>query len=289
MPRKPEHLDGMKFSRLTVVSISEKKTNYNRKLYECKCECGNTVYATAAELKRGDKKECSYCMSISHSKDLTGKTFGRLTVVKRAAPPSSRSKTSTWYWACKCECGKVIIVSTNALTSGNTRSCGCLQVDEVKLLYTHGTSPSKLFESSNPRSSNTSGVTGVYFDRSRSKWCAEIMFQKKKIHLGRYTSFNDAVSARKKAEEKYFGEFLEQLKQETKGLPPIPAGLEGGELIKAARIRKGFTHKTLGILSGYDYKNAASVVEDWENGTDVPREKLKIISEILDIDIRRLI
>ena len=54
---------------------------------------------------------------------------------------------------------------------------------------------------------NTSGVTGVSFDTNRNKWLASIGYNYKTIHLGRYDNFNDAVIARKLAEEKYFGEW----------------------------------------------------------------------------------
>lgn len=54
---------------------------------------------------------------------------------------------------------------------------------------------------------NTSGVTGVSYDQSRNKWTAQIGYKGKIIHLGRFTNFNDAVKARKEAEEKYFGEY----------------------------------------------------------------------------------
>ena len=54
---------------------------------------------------------------------------------------------------------------------------------------------------------NTSGITGVYWDKSRSKWEVEIMLNRKKIHLGRYGNKEDAIKARKLGEEKYFGEY----------------------------------------------------------------------------------
>lgn len=57
------------------------------------------------------------------------------------------------------------------------------------------------------RKHNTSGVTGVYWSKSRQRWCAFIHINKKKIWLGAYKKFEDAVKARKEAEEKYFGEY----------------------------------------------------------------------------------
>lgn len=54
---------------------------------------------------------------------------------------------------------------------------------------------------------NSSGVKGVYFDNHRNKWVAEIKINRAKKNLGGFTDFNEAVEARKKAEEELFGEF----------------------------------------------------------------------------------
>lgn len=54
---------------------------------------------------------------------------------------------------------------------------------------------------------NTSGVSGVYFESSTNKWRASIKYLNKTIHLGRFIDFDNAVKARKAAEEKYFGEY----------------------------------------------------------------------------------
>lgn len=50
---------------------------------------------------------------------------------------------------------------------------------------------------------NTSGVVGVWWYKRREKWCAEIMCNYKKIHLGYFNEFQEAVAARKNAEKKY--------------------------------------------------------------------------------------
>ena len=49
---------------------------------------------------------------------------------------------------------------------------------------------------------NTSGVTGVRFDKNQLKWSANIGNKSMNIHLGTFESFEDAVSARKEAEKK---------------------------------------------------------------------------------------
>ena len=58
--------------------------------------------------------------------DLTGKTFGKLFVIKEAEPhhitPSGRKKVR---WECQCECGKITNVDASNLKNGHTTSCGC--------------------------------------------------------------------------------------------------------------------------------------------------------------------
>lgn len=56
-------------------------------------------------------------------------------------------------------------------------------------------------------SMNSKDVVGVHWDKSRRKWLATIKKDYKQIFLGRYDNIEDAIAARKEAEEKYFGEY----------------------------------------------------------------------------------
>lgn len=235
---------------------------------------------------------------IGRFEDLTGRKFGRLTVIKRVEDYVSPKGQHHTQWLCKCECGGECIVRGSYLKNKNTRSCGCLDSEttaqrnreyckkynkydltkEYGIGYTSkgeefwfdledydkikdfcwyldaygyvvscysGTKNSrkgvkmhrlllpefeqidhinnkkndnrkinlrKVTDSQNNmnrklRSNNTSGVTGVYWDKSSQKWFAQIVANKEKKFLGYFNDFNDAVTARKDAEEKYFGEF----------------------------------------------------------------------------------
>lgn len=53
--------------------------------------------------------------------DLTGQTFGNLTVVSRASNVNGKRTM----WNCVCSCGNQKIVCATHLRSGKTRSCGC--------------------------------------------------------------------------------------------------------------------------------------------------------------------
>lgn len=61
------------------------------------------------------------------------------------------------------------------------------------------------------RSDNTSGVTGVSFDKRRVKWWAFVVDENKKVvSLGYFIDKNDAIVARLNGEVKYYGEFAPQ-------------------------------------------------------------------------------
>jgi hypothetical protein len=57
------------------------------------------------------------------------------------------------------------------------------------------------------RSDNTSGVTGIRFNKDINKWTATINENKKYHYLGSFDNIEDAIQARINAEKKYFGEY----------------------------------------------------------------------------------
>ena len=59
--------------------------------------------------------------------DITGQSFGRLTVVERHGSNGSKQAT----WTCLCSCGSEAIVIGNKLRSGHTKSCGCLLTETL--------------------------------------------------------------------------------------------------------------------------------------------------------------
>lgn len=65
--------------------------------------------------------------------DLTGKKFGKLTVVCRVENNKHRQPQ----WKCVCDCGKETVVVGQKLRKGITKSCGCL-VYEQKTRLIHG-------------------------------------------------------------------------------------------------------------------------------------------------------
>ena len=60
-------------------------------------------------------------------KDLTGQTFGRLTVVSFSHSGKKRQS----YWLCRCVCDNSVTVRAGHLSSGSTQSCGCFQKEKL--------------------------------------------------------------------------------------------------------------------------------------------------------------
>ncbi|MFH1580871.1 MAG: hypothetical protein ABIC39_02180 [Pseudomonadota bacterium] len=65
-------------------------------------------------------------------KEMTGKTFGRLTVIAR----SQNDKNNSVMWICICECKKTVIARGDMLRSGNAKSCGCLKTEITRKKWT---------------------------------------------------------------------------------------------------------------------------------------------------------
>lgn len=56
-----------------------------------------------------------------------GQRFERLTVVERSGSSSSGEAR----WLCLCDCGNTSTTSASNLRRGNTKSCGCLQREQM--------------------------------------------------------------------------------------------------------------------------------------------------------------
>ncbi len=98
--RTRKNLIGQHFGRLTVISLKEINANNKYAIWHCKCECGNEVDVAGHSLTHGRTKSCG-CLnkelaSQRSLQDLTGKTFGKLTVLYKATEIGERVK-----WHCK--------------------------------------------------------------------------------------------------------------------------------------------------------------------------------------------
>jgi hypothetical protein len=163
-----------------------------------------------------NRKVCSVaCAGKSTAKDLTGQIFGKLTAIRRLEERNASHRL----WLCECECGNLTKVPINFLTTGHTKSCGCARLEKGKWKaenrpeFVEGTNVKRI-ACDKPFKCNTSGVRDVCLHVS-GKWVARIGFQNKRIHLGLFERFEDAVAARREAEELYYKPMIEKYKEKT--------------------------------------------------------------------------
>ena len=164
---------------------------------------------------------------MSVFKDLTGQKFNRLRVLGLG----ERNSAGQLQWKCKCDCGNIVLVTTTYLKTGHTKSCGCLNREKAsnrlqtekfiksrenyrKNNFLKENTSLALIGSKKVRKNNTSGVTGVNYIKNIKKWNASIFFKGKKINLGYFENIDNAIKARKDAEEKYFKPILEKYKEQ---------------------------------------------------------------------------
>lgn len=183
--------------------------------YICK-ECGkkfenpnkNRTYCSNACKNIALKKRLSL-----RQKDLKNKEFGRLTALY------SRNINKRYEWLCECKCGKKVWVKTANLINGHTKSCGCLNREVAsqnnskyfkkyrQKNYVEETSLSRIKAINNKN--NTSGVRGIYYNKTTKRWIAKLTF-KGKTYRKSFLIKKEAIKYRKQLEEKYFKPILEK-------------------------------------------------------------------------------
>ena len=117
-------LTGQRFGCLTAVA-SELSRNGTR-LWECRCDCGNTVNVATGDLRASNRRHCVKCAEVP---DQTGEKYGRLTILQDYLPDHDERTV-----LCQCECGEKRKFLLNTLRSGKSVSCGCYRSECAKLL-----------------------------------------------------------------------------------------------------------------------------------------------------------
>ena len=229
-------LTGRKFGKLTVVKqLPDYYTSGGNKVHKwlCKCDCGrnDNVVCSTGDLNSGKIWRCTYCVRDDAAKrmrdklkkyntyDLSGE-YGVGYTLKGEEfwfdlEDYDKIKDYCWYKHHKYFVAKI---------DGKSISLHKLIMDDLENRYDidHIKTENKFDNrklnlrkttrqqnNSNRRLSknNTSGVSGVHRHSRDKVWEAWIRVNYKRIYLGRYKNFEDAVKARKEAEEKYYGEF----------------------------------------------------------------------------------
>lgn len=120
---------GDRVGRWTVLGDVQTVTRKNGKTENkilCRCDCGTERYVLERSLLYGGSESCGCLRKEAAEKavsyDLTGQTFGDLTVLRKAE--NQRKNGGVW-WTCQCSCGNLYDVPASLLITGKRTHCGC--------------------------------------------------------------------------------------------------------------------------------------------------------------------
>lgn len=229
---------------MTVLRRGEnlvKKNGSTETRWYCSCDCGNKkeILVIGYNLKNGNTTSCG-CEHLKNAKR-SGKLTGRINGKKNKKYNSynlsgeygigytskneefyfdledyDKIKEYCWYidkngYVISCTAEEAILM--HRLIMGLKKG----DQQEVDHIY-HKTNDNRktqlriVCSSENNmnkglQSNNTSGYKGISYNKQYGKWEAEIGAYNHKIKLGYFENKDEAIKARKQAEEKYFGEY----------------------------------------------------------------------------------
>lgn len=149
MPAKPRiEMVGKTFGELTVIAKGPPAQAGQHQKWLCRCSCGQEKLVRGNALRLGKSKTCGGPAHVC--KDMTGKRFGRLIVLRRDMTRLYGKFKTKVYYVCQCDCGKTVSVTQGSLKDGTTKSCGCYRSEKARAMRTtHGLSGTPAYKSWN--------------------------------------------------------------------------------------------------------------------------------------------
>ena len=220
-------LTGQRFGRLVVLEENG-RTKRGSVIWKCQCDCGNITNVASGDLQSKTrscgclhKEQLSQLKRVKNKYDLSG-DYGI----------GYTQKGETFYFdledydLIKDYCWNIwhgYVVATERGTRKHVQMhnlvTGHIGVDHIGGSTTKNDNrkanlripPDNNYSfntynhmNKGLNSNNTSGCSGVYWHKKGNKWMSRITVNKNIIYLGTFDNFEDAVCARKAAEEKYF-------------------------------------------------------------------------------------
>jgi hypothetical protein len=227
---------GNNYNMLTVLSLNHIEYNDKRKenyyYYDCICDCGNKTIVERGRLIRNvthscgclQKKNVSLAKRKLNKYDIISFNYGigwtTNTNKEFYFDLEDYNKIKNLCW-CENDQGYIITKSLNTKTA--------IRLHRY-ILNIHNQSNPIIDHINNNRNDNRKnnlrlatpqtnqinrganinnklGIKGIAKSKTIGKYIARIMVNGKNIHLGTFNTLENAIKARKEAEEKYFGEF----------------------------------------------------------------------------------
>lgn len=223
-----------KFGRLTTIRqlephISKSKRKYRQWL--CVCDCGNEKIVLEDNLKYGKTTSCGcYQKEVASSMQTPEFIEYRRKMLKKYNTYDLSgeygigytSKNEEFYFDledyalikdyCWCinkdgyvvsrDCNNKKVIYMHRLIMED-----CEYIDHINHKKHDNQKKNIRNVNSTENAMNRVNVSGIYYDNTKQKWKAKIQLYHNVINLGSYDCFEDAIKARKEAENKYFGEY----------------------------------------------------------------------------------
>jgi hypothetical protein len=236
MVKVVKDLTGQRFGKLVVLWQTDDFTETNgkhRAQWVCECDCGNRRIVKGIDLTR--KKHGIISCGCSNNKGGSKPKTNKYDLSGEYGVGWASNTGNKFYFdlddynTIKDYCWYEYINKKTGYRSLRTRErgsrksilmthlIGCRYYDHIDhnaLNCTRGNlrpaTNKENAQNKNKHKYNTSGVTGVYWDKKQQYWFARICVNYNTIHLGCFQNKNDAIMARLQAEVKYFKEFAPQ-------------------------------------------------------------------------------
>lgn len=218
--RKLDVPAGTMFGRLVVVKELERHINpcgKKKRKFLCLCACGNETEVELSNLRNGNTSSCG-CYgkeNLKRAKKFNCYEFYEDSVIGYTndntpflVDVEDYEKIKDYCW-CRNKAGYLVAQSGGRLIRMHRLIMDApenLVVDHIN----HDVADNRkgnLRVCSQQQNAMNTNAKGYYFNKGKGKWTAEIMLNKKRIHLGHFNTEQEAVDARRVAEKKYFGEF----------------------------------------------------------------------------------
>ncbi|MBT9670480.1 hypothetical protein GPK34_00315 [Secundilactobacillus kimchicus] len=148
--------------------------------------------------------------------DLTGQTFGHLTVIGRAPDRFTKSGLRRTQWHCQCDCGRTINVDSQPLRRGEQKSCGHDRLGGFQryikkhMTETPGTSLAQLND--RPPTTNKTGYRNISYCWKNGKlyYRVELQYQRQQYHGGLFLTLEAAIKARDELRRKVWPNYKDK-------------------------------------------------------------------------------
>ena len=222
-------LSGERFGSLTVLERAQDIVwgNGQRVVgWLCECDCGNKIIVPRGALRSGNTRSCG-CMRLDTLRKMyKGRNkyeFRDSLVIGYTAKGEPFYLDAEDYEKIKDYCWRknsdgYIVATVNRRNLFMHRYLMDASKGVVVDHINHDTtdnrkknmrcvSQSRNMQNAKNNRRNVDGVKGVTWDKKWGKWFSRITVNKKTLYLGNFATFDEAVAARKAAEEKYFGKY----------------------------------------------------------------------------------